>query len=107
MMCDVRKIHPEYAVALFKTMTDNECSKIWFDSENHDVHLTFKNEDGQELRCRLYDNRVAYMEFYTGQDNIRFDGSIEDEECINKLKRLSEAGLSDHVTSYIDLKGYL
>lgn len=112
MFCDVRKMSSSDSIKFMKKHVLGRRPRDikWGES---DVFIKYGrkyySDKGIELKVRLKSKNdktvtCVYISFYTGVDNIRFDGVVVDEEVLKGVEELIAHGKSKSVFDFIGSK---
>lgn len=100
MMCDVRESTSEEMLKVFNSFDKIKPEIRWFEET---ATLIFEKSNKKLVVSNIYfPHDSIYCEFYTGVDNIRFDGKIVlTEDLKSKITELIKHGTSKNVLDYI------
>ena len=100
MMCDVRESTSEEMLKVFNSFDGIKPEIRWFEET---ATLIFEKLNKKLVISNIYfPHNSIYCEFYTGIDNIRFDGKIIlTEKLKSKITELIKHGTSKNVLDYI------
>ena len=100
MMCDVRESTSEEMLKVFNSFKKIKPEIRLFEER---PTLIFEKSNKKLVVSNIYFHHDSiYCEFYTGVDNIRFDGKIVlTEDLKSKITELIKHGTSKNVLDYI------
>lgn len=103
MICDVRQCPEDEIRPLIKKMTlKSPVDVIWHSSNGIGFTAIYKLK-GHKLSIRRNTNGDVWFEFYTGVDNIRFDGRIQHRDDVQHIISQTKNGSGMKVSDFIKI----
>lgn len=98
MSCDVRKCNEADAVVMFRNMVGKKPDIVEWHGNR--VYIRYSKPTNKRVSFTLYEHEASF-EFYTGVDNIRFDGMLKDPKCLKILNEHVAQGKPPNIKDYL------